>query len=202
MTARTLLPALLAAVLLTVTGCGANGAADTTGAEEPAQDGPASSRSAAENGTAADESSGSERSEASEGTPPLLRFTATTVDGASFDAASLAGKPTVLWFWAPWCPTCRGQAEQTAEVAAEFAGRAHVVGVAGLDDTAAMRDFVDSTGTDGFPQLTDEPGTVWQRFRVTQQSTYVLLDANGERVYSGVLPGGEGLAGKVARLVG
>lgn len=31
-----------------------------------------------------------------------LGFTASTVDGASFDASTLAGKPAVLWFWAPF----------------------------------------------------------------------------------------------------
>ena len=31
-----------------------------------------------------------------------LDFNATTVSGDPFDGASLDGKPTVLWFWAPW----------------------------------------------------------------------------------------------------
>lgn len=30
-----------------------------------------------------------------------LGFTATTLDGSTLDTATLAGKPTVLWFWAP-----------------------------------------------------------------------------------------------------
>jgi thiol-disulfide isomerase/thioredoxin len=34
----------------------------------------------------------------------LLRFDAKTVDGKDFSGQSLAGKPAVLWFWAPWCP--------------------------------------------------------------------------------------------------
>jgi thiol-disulfide isomerase/thioredoxin len=36
-------------------------------------------------------------------------FTATAIDGTRFDGASLEGKPAVLWFWAPRCPTCRAQ---------------------------------------------------------------------------------------------
>jgi len=31
-----------------------------------------------------------------------LDFTAPTVDGGRFDASTLAGTPTVLWFWAPF----------------------------------------------------------------------------------------------------
>ncbi len=134
--------------------------------------------------------------------PEALDFTATTVDGKPFDAKTLAGKATVLWFWAPWCPTCKGQAAETAKVAAANAGKVNVVGVAGLDKNAAMRDFVSDTGTGSFPHLSDENGEVWKRFEVTQQSHYVILDKTGKTVYEGVLPGGKGLAEKVAGLTG
>ncbi|MEU3049046.1 redoxin family protein [Streptomyces sp. NPDC006984] len=193
MRARTLLPATLAAALLTLTACGSGegstsgssaGAAATPEASSPAQP-------AASNGSG----SGAQ-------VPQVLNFSATTVDGKPFDAKTLAGKPTVLWFWAPWCPTCKGQAAETAKVAADNAGKVNVVGVAGLDKNAAMRDFVADTGTGSFPHLSDENGEVWKRFEVTQQSHYVILDKTGNTVYEGVLPGGKGLADKVAGLTG
>lgn len=193
MRARTLLPATLAAALLTLTACGSGegstsgsgaGAAATPEASSPAQ--PAASDG---NGNGAQ-------------VPQVLNFSATTVDGKPFDAKTLAGKPTVLWFWAPWCPTCKGQAAETAKVAADNAGKVNVVGVAGLDKNAAMRDFVSDTGTGSFPHLSDENGEVWKRFEVTQQSHYVILDKTGKTVYEGVLPGGKGLADKVAGLTG
>lgn len=31
-----------------------------------------------------------------------LVFTGTTVDGGDFDAETLAGTPTIMWFWAPF----------------------------------------------------------------------------------------------------
>ncbi len=31
-----------------------------------------------------------------------LQFSGETVDGGRFDAATLAGTPVVLWFWAPF----------------------------------------------------------------------------------------------------
>ncbi|MBD0841460.1 redoxin family protein [Streptomyces sp. TRM68416] len=187
MRARVLLPAVLATAALAVTGCGSDdgdgeaGAAPSTAASSPA--------------TAGGGAEGEKVAQA-------LSFTATTVDGKPFDAKSLAGKPAVLWFWAPWCPTCKGQAAETAKVAEEYKGRANVVGVAGLDKNSAMRDFVADTGTGSFPHLSDEEGEVWKRFEVTQQSHYVILDKNGETVYEGVLPGGEGLAEKVAAVTG
>jgi cytochrome oxidase Cu insertion factor (SCO1/SenC/PrrC family) len=34
--------------------------------------------------------------------PTPLDFTGATLDGTTFDAATLAGTPVVLWFWAPF----------------------------------------------------------------------------------------------------
>ena len=49
--------------------------------------------------------------------PELLRFNAKTVDGKDFSGASLAGKPALLWFWAPWCSNCQAEAPTMAEAA-------------------------------------------------------------------------------------
>ncbi|MCH0562993.1 MULTISPECIES: redoxin domain-containing protein [unclassified Streptomyces] len=196
MRARILLPAALTAALLTLSACGAgsgSASAGDTGAAPSNASSPAPSPTRSH-----DSGSGSQGAQV----PEALNFTATTVDGRSFDAKTLAGKPTLLWFWAPWCPTCKGQAAETAKVAAAYRGRANVVGVAGLDGNAAMRDFVTDTGTGSFPHLSDEKGEVWKRFRITQQSSYVLLDRTGDTVFEGVLPGGKGLAEKIAALTG
>jgi peroxiredoxin len=114
-------------------------------------------------------------------------FSVATLDGGTFDGRSMAGKPAVLWFWAPWCPTCLGQAKQVNALVADYAGKATVVGVAGLDKVAEMRDFVGLAKLSGFPQLADEQGVVWQRFGMTQQSTFVVLDAQGAVAASGRL---------------
>lgn len=194
MRARTLLPASLAAALLTLTGCGSSGGAASAGdaGASPAEASSPASPPAASSGSGAEGAK----------VPEALNFTATTVDGKPFDAKTLAGKPTVLWFWAPWCPTCKGQAAETAKVATDNANKVNVVGVAGLDKNAAMRDFVSDTNTGSFPHLSDEKGEVWKRFEVTQQSHYVILGKTGKTVYEGVLPGGNGLAEKVAGLTG
>ncbi|MGW7363540.1 redoxin family protein [Streptomyces sp. NPDC054841] len=196
MRARTLIPAALAAALLTVAGCGTEGGSDSTGDAGAA---PSTSSSPAQPPASSD---GGDTGSTGAEVPEVLKFTATTVDGKPFDAKTLAGKPTVLWFWAPWCPKCKAQAAETAKVAAEYQGKVNVVGVAGLDKNVAMKDFVSETKTGAFPHLSDEAGDVWKRFKVTEQSRYVILDKDGKTVYEGVLPGGEGLAEKVAGLTG
>ena len=69
------------------------------------------------------------------------------------------------------------------------AGRVNLVGVAGLGSgDEAMRRFARDTGIEGFPNLADDDGQVWRRFKVTAQEHYVLLDSAGAVVYSGPLP--------------
>lgn len=114
-----------------------------------------------------------------------LDFTARTVTGTTFEGKQLAGKPAVLWFWSPWCLTCRAQAPGVTALAEKYAGKVSVVGVGGLDDSAAIRDY--GADLSGFPQLDDAQGEVWKRFGVTAQSSYVVLDAAGRVVVKGYL---------------
>jgi thiol-disulfide isomerase/thioredoxin len=203
MRARPILPTVLAtsALALALAGCGA---------EDPAASGDTEKSASASAGTTAgtggpaspDSSAPAQAGSDATAVPDTLRFTGTTVDGRSFDAATLAGRPTVLWFWAPWCPTCKAQGPETAKVAAEFEGRANVVGVAGLDKPQAMKDFVADTEVGAFPNLSDEDGDIWKKFEITEQSVYVILDKDGKTVFTGSLPAGKGLADKVRPLVG
>jgi len=131
----------------------------------------------------------------------LLDFTVTTLDGAKFEGKSLAGKPAVLWFWAPWCPTCLGQAPWVKQVATAYAGKVTFVGVAGLDKESEMRWFVDLTKLDNMPHLADEEGVVWKRFGIAEQSLFVVLDASGSVVGRGRLDEDE-LKDKLTALAG
>ncbi len=112
--------------------------------------------------------------------PETLRFEATALDGSTFDGSSLAGKPTVFWFWAPWCAVCRAQIPDVEALAAQYGGDVNVVGVGGLDSESAIEDF--ASDLDGLTLLVDDEGTVWQRFGVTEQSSFVILDADGNEV--------------------
>lgn len=202
MPVRRFATAALVVAALALTGCSENApdAGDTTkpGATTPTADTttPSTPTSAATTKPSGGTSS------APTVVPEILKFTGTTLDGKAFDGATLAAKPAVLWFWAPWCPKCRAQAEATAEVANDYKGRVNVVGVAGLDKPDAMRDFVSERKVGDFPHLSDEAGAIWKRFGVIEQSTYVVLDAKGNKVFTGNLPAGEGLSEKVAELVG
>ncbi len=170
---------LLTAIVMAITGCATpqpSTGQPPTATTQPAQP-PSSAASAGPSAVSV---------------PDSLKFTAKTIDGQPFDAATLAGKPVVLWFWAAWCSKCRAKSGDVAAVQRDFAGRVHVVGVAGLGSgDAAMRKFATDTGINGFPHLADESAVVWKKFGVTTQEYFVVIGADGHIVHKGQLSGAD-----------
>lgn len=192
--ARSLLLAPVLAVILSA--CGAESSeptsADATGSDRAVADPPESS--------AAQEPSSDGSPELSAAVPEILDFSADTVAGDGFEGASLAGKPAVLWFWAPWCPTCRAQIEGVSALVDEYGDEVNFVGVGSLDEASAIEDFAGDVPAD-FPHLLDPDGDVWRHFGVVEQSTYVVLDADSDVVSEDYLDDAE-LAGLVSGLAG
>ena len=190
MTSRT--AALLLAIAgLALSGCGTS----TEGSAAPAEQA-VDSPSASPSEPAPASSSTPQKSATT--VPAILDFAANTVAGASFEGASLAGKPAVLWFWAPWCPTCRGQIEGVSALAKEYGDSVNFVGVGSLDQASAIEDFAGDVPAD-IPHLLDPEGAVWRHFGIVEQSTYVVLDADAKVLSTGYLDD-DALANLVAGL--
>ena len=119
--------------------------------------------------------------------PATLSFSGKTLDGAAFNASTMAGKPTILWFWAPWCATCASEAQSISDLAPQYKGRLNILGIAGLGDNKAMHQFVSDLDVGDVPHLDDQAGVIWKKFRITEQSTYVFLDRTGAVVKTGYL---------------
>lgn len=123
----------------------------------------------------------------------LLDFRAERLGGGELDGSSLEGTDTVLWFWAPWCTTCRAEAPDVLESAEAFDGRVELVGVAGRGEADEMQGFVDDTGTGSLEHVIDAEGTIWSDFGVAAQPAFAFIDDSGEvEVFVGTL-GGEAL---------
>ncbi|MGH8829043.1 MAG: thioredoxin domain-containing protein, partial [Jiangellaceae bacterium] len=85
------------------------------------------------------------------------------------------------WFWAPWCPVCRGEAPLIADLAEQYAGQVSFVGIAGLSgDVSAMSDFVADGGVTGFPHIDDRDGSIYAHFGVTQQYDFGFVSTDGD----------------------
>jgi hypothetical protein len=75
--------------LLVVSACGGSPADEATGSSTTAGRTPSTPATATATGSAP---AGSE----------LLAFTAPAIGGGDVDASVYQGRPTLLWFWAPW----------------------------------------------------------------------------------------------------
>jgi thiol-disulfide isomerase/thioredoxin len=109
-----------------------------------------------------------------------LASTVPTLAGdGEFDLAALADadKPTLLWFWAPWCPTCNAQAPSIERLGAE--GALTVVAIGGRDKAPAGREFAAKHNLTAPTLLFDESMRVWEAYRIVGQPVAVLLDRDG-----------------------
>ncbi|MBI4936383.1 MAG: redoxin domain-containing protein [Actinobacteria bacterium] len=126
---------------------------------------------------------------------------ASTIDGAGFDASTLAGRPTVAWFWAPWCVVCRGEAPDVAAIAAQYADRVNFIGVAGRGEAAEMRDFVSETGTGALTHLDDSSGAIWAAYEIYAQPAFAFITDDGrQETFTGAL-GADDLAQVIEQLL-
>ncbi|WNV88182.1 redoxin family protein [Umezawaea sp. Da 62-37] len=130
-----------------------------------------------------------------------LRFTARTIDGQDFSGESLVGEPAVLWFWAPWCPSCNREAPTVARIAAQSKGVTWV-GVAAQDQLPAMKEFVAKYDMNGFKHIADLDASVWKRFGVSAQPAFAFIDSAGKADVIIGSPTEEDILARIAKLIG
>ena len=70
-----------------------------------------------------------------------------------------------------------------------------MIGVGSLDSAEAIEGFADDI--DAITHLEDTEGELWKRFGVTEQSSFVLLDAAGLVVFEAGYGGTEALGAQV-----
>jgi len=107
--------------------------------------------------------------------PPPLE--ATYLDGTAFDSRTLRDRPTVLYFWAPWCPPCLD--EMAGSIVREAADRGDSVRfvTVGLDSDRLLADARDQVGA--LPVVVDETAESIESWRLFAIPALVLLDAEG-----------------------
>lgn len=117
-------------------------------------------------------------------------FAAPTVAGGDLDGETLRGRDVILWFWAPWCPTCMVEGkDHVSHAITDLPEGVEFVGVAGRsDDVAAMQEFLDWTGTGAVTHVMDMDGEIWEAFGVLQQPVFIFVndDGTGTRAGSGL----------------
>jgi hypothetical protein len=75
-----------------------------------------------------------------------------------------------------------------------------VVGVGSLDSAEAIAAFAEEVG--GVTHLEDLDGALYRKFGIAEQSSFVLLDADGEVAFETGYGGSDQLEAEVADVVG
>ena len=110
---------------------------------------------------------------------PVPNITGTTLDGQSFDLASLRGRPVIVNFWKPTCVPCRDEFPLLAAKATEHAGDGLViVGVMSDDPVELAREFAAQYGS-SWSSVIDAGGAIKAAYRVLAWPQTYFVDAEG-----------------------
>lgn len=104
----------------------------------------------------------------------------TDTEGRTHTADDARGSPTVLFFMATWCPSCRGQTDAMRRMAANYTPRGVDVYSLSWDPDEGDDDLRDwkREHDQPWPHGTDPGLEVARRYDVKSQSTVLVLDAN------------------------
>ena len=122
----------------------------------------------------------------------LPTVTVQLVDGSIYSLKP--GKPTIIHFWATWCPTCKLEAANIERVSKQY----EVLTVAvnsGSDEK--IREYLEERGLT-FRVVNDKEGSWAQQFRVQAFPTTFIYDAKGKLKFTEV--GYTTTAGLLARM--
>jgi thiol-disulfide isomerase/thioredoxin len=110
-------------------------------------------------------------------------YTFTTLEQAPVTLASLAGKPTLLAVWAPWCGVCKAESDNVSRARAWMGDRAHVVSVStAYNDVSEVRKYMAAQGVD-YPVLLAQDD-FQKLMHIEAFPTVFVLDSQGRIVSS------------------
>lgn len=109
----------------------------------------------------------------------ILEVSGKTLDGKQISFASLSSKPTVIWFWTPWCAICVGEAPTLNNAYEKYADKVNFVGVGAQGTNQEMKEFVEITKSAKLLQIEDFDSSVWAHFEIPLQPALIFVGPNG-----------------------
>lgn len=111
-----------------------------------------------------------------------------TLDGQKTDLSAFVGKtPTLIEFWATWCPNCRELRPTMDAMAARYGKQVQFVGIAVSvnENPARVKAFAAKYHLPG-TQFFDTDGDASGAYDAPATSYVVILDKTGKVVYTGL----------------
>lgn len=113
-------------------------------------------------------------------------FTVEMLDGSSVTLSALQGKPTLLIFWATWCPPCRAELAHLQEGVIDSYGEAiNVLPVSRGEKRDVVQEYISKMGYT-FAVGLDGEQTAYRKYATNYIPRCFVIDSNGNVVYSGV----------------
>jgi thiol-disulfide isomerase/thioredoxin len=107
------------------------------------------------------------------GAPPSIR--GQTMDGQVFDLAELNGRPSVIYFWASWCPVCK-----TMQAMVQTVAKDHPLVSLALQSggQVEVRRYMNDEGFN-LKTLLDEDGAIGKRYGIRGVPSLFILGPDG-----------------------
>jgi thiol-disulfide isomerase/thioredoxin len=106
--------------------------------------------------------------------------------GKAVNLSALKGKPTLVIFWATWCPPCRREVPVLKELYVKYGTRLNMLGVA-VNFRQTQQDVATFGQANGiqYPLLWDADNTAADHYCVSGIPSLVLVDSQGIVRYRG-----------------
>jgi peroxiredoxin len=113
-------------------------------------------------------------------------FTVEMLDGGKVTLSELQGKPTLLIFWATWCPPCRLELSKLQEhIIDPYGDKINVLPISRGEERAKVEGYISKMGYTFAIGLDGDQG-IYNKYATNYIPRCFVIDANGKVLYSGV----------------
>ena len=113
-------------------------------------------------------------------------FTVTMLDGRDVTLSKLQGKPTLLIFWATWCPPCRDELAHLQEgVIYVYGDKINVLPISRGERRDVVENFLNKMGYT-FAVGLDGDQSIYRKYATNYIPRCWVIDSKGVVVYAGV----------------
>ena len=113
-------------------------------------------------------------------------FTVEMLDGSKVTLSALQGKPTLLIFWATWCPPCRLELSKLQEhIIDRYGDKINVLPISRGEERAKVEEYISKMGYT-FAVGLDGDQSIYRKYATNYIPRCFVIDAKSKVLYSGV----------------